>query len=206
MKNKIIKDWIAFCEGQRDFDKSHFHTLFMKMEHEKQITEKEYDKIFRYFSNSDELIARIKNYHDSTYHKESNDIKSYLIEKVNSDIKEKRKILSETDSGVLQYIDNEIHYLENEDLLNLKMKNWQHEEFIDEIESNLINDEFFIDKKLIALFEAYYGLTRNFQLVWYLGAPLLNSPINLDYYYDIWKIGGDYVVTENGVIVSRNKG
>lgn len=71
-----IKDQIAFCEGEKEFDKSHFYTLFMKTDYEGHVTEREYDQIFRYVPNSAELISRIKNYYYN-YLIEVNDIDKY---------------------------------------------------------------------------------------------------------------------------------
>jgi len=40
-------------------------------------------------------------------------------------------------------------------------------------------------------------------MVWYLGSPLLKTKIDFDNYYNIWKLGGEYVITEDVILVSR---
>lgn len=120
------------------------------------------------------------------------------------DAKEKSVLFIENEIEVL--LNKPVKYVEDtEIILNAKLKKWQHEEYIDVIDDYVFDCLLSNEIKFHALFEAFYGLTNNFQLVWYLGSPLIHTDVNFDNYFDILKVGGEYAVTENGIIFSIYK-
>ncbi|WP_010183029.1 hypothetical protein [Aquimarina agarilytica] len=200
-----LQDWISYCKGEKDFDKSHFYTLLMNNDDGKEVSLEEISNVFNSFPNAVLLAERLATY----YSKESfldkiDHIKDFLVEKTINDITSKRLLFKGDD--LEEYLKNKVYYVDKiDDVLNAKMSFWQNEEYIDVIEDHLFDNRLITTPKIETLFEAYFGLARNYQLVWYLGSPLINTGINFDYYFDIWKVGGDYAITEDAIIVSRHK-
>lgn len=193
-----LNDWIDYCEEKKDFDKSHFYTLFLQEDNSKGFSSYEYQKIFKYFSEKDELINRLTQYFShENYKSQIDDLKTFLILSTRKDIEEKKQALD--DDELLNILSRNIYFVEDfNEFCDYQLDEWNGEYISllgDSFRRTRSNEEY-------ALFEAYYGLTSNIQLVWYLGSPLLDTKINFDHYFDIWKVGGDYAVTENGIYVS----
>ncbi len=195
-----LDDWIDYCESKKDFDKSHFYSFFLRNDNKKGFSDYEYQKIFKYFTNKDELIRRLKEYFSKeNYINQIDDLKDFLILSTRKDIEEKKQVLD--DDELLKILDKKIYFLEDfNEFSEYQLDEWNGEYISllgDSFRKTRSNEEY-------ALFEAYYGLTNNIQLVWYLGSPLLGIELNFDYYFDIWKVGGDYAVTEDCIYVSTS--
>lgn len=197
-----LEDWIDFNKGIKEFDKSHFYTLLMDNDDGISITEDEINLVFSFFPNSHELSNRLKSYYSNVdFRKSIHDLPKYLIQATTEDVKSKLKLFISDE--LKPFLENEIHFVESiEEITSSKLEDWQNEHYIDII-SDHVYDCRISGEKIIALFEAFFGLTRDYQLTWYLGSPLIKSEINFDNYYDIWKVGGDYAITNDRVIVSR---
>ncbi len=201
--NLQLEDWKAFCEGEKDFDKSHFHTLLMKNEYHEDISKEEYNNVFKYFPNSTELIIRLQNYYSNkNYLHEIIDVKEYLLSNTMADINEKSILFYESD--IKEFLKGDINYVDDiKEVSEAKLKGCLNEEYIDIIDDHIFDSLYVKNSRVNALLEAFFGLTRNYQLVWYLASPLIDSEINFDHYFNIWKVGGEYAITEKGIIVSR---
>ena len=207
MDQQLI-DWVAFCEGREDFDKSHFYTLFFEGEAENGYrSEDELRTIFQFFPHSDELLKRMKSILPNGKSVETiPDIKSYLIENTRQDLLQKKIVLElEKEDELIELVQKPIKYVSD-----IAEVSDSHLSSSPDADLYSIIGDFFInitptDKKTNALEEAFYGFTTNYNLVRYLLRPLIDTDINLDYYYHLWKVGGDYSVTEDGIIVSKHK-
>lgn len=191
---EIINDWCQFCEGIKAYDKSHFYTLFW----EEEISTNDLYQIFKYFPNHNELIKIMTNYLHGNQEitNKSND---FIMQLVQKDIQEKVSL-----SNNLKYIiDYPIEFIEDYSFVSNKVGSDEYYEYYDEI-SDIISDKWILeDKKSFALYEAFYGLTKNYEIVWYLFSPLLKTPINYKYYFDISISGGIYTIYNKKILVSR---
>jgi hypothetical protein len=197
MKN-IVKDWCKFCEGEKKYDKSYFYTLFWQDQTDLKITKDELYEIFKYFSNSNELLELMSNYLYDNYIIE-NKSTSYLIQLVRNEIDEKTSL-----SNNLDYIKNyPIEFVDDYNFVKSKVDSEEYYKYYDEI-SDILADSWIIeDKKAFALYEALYGLTKSYEIVWYLFSPLISIKINYKYYIDIYMLGGVYTIYNSKILVSK---
>ncbi|MBW9276214.1 MAG: hypothetical protein K1563_21265 [Candidatus Thiodiazotropha sp. (ex. Lucinisca nassula)] len=213
MMSSLLEEWRDFCEGREDFDVSHFYTLFHA--DPSVLSKDQLKEIFFYFPNSEELLSRMANILEVKFltkggsGSRSPDVETNdkLISLAVDDLMQKRVICDKQGNAELCaiidrakpiYIDdvNKVHELLQADGPNI----WLNEIVGDYIESNVPTD-----KKVIALFEAFYGLTTDYDLVWYVGMPLINcEDISLVNYFNLWKAGGEYVLTEDNLLVTRS--
>lgn len=197
--NLNTKDWVDFCKGRKYFDKSHFLTLLMKINYSKPIDDEDYNNLFCFFPNeSSELKKRLSSYFEEK--PKINSKEDYLISNTKKDLAEKLLVIE--DDYNKTNLAQEVKYHDDYGFIEENLNEEDHGQFFSELFDFMVTQKKSKDKKIYALFEAYYGLTNNYQMVWYLGAPLLKSKINFDYYYNIWKVGGEYVITDKGIYVS----
>ena len=197
--NLLLRDWKLNYDGKEEFDKSHFHTRLMK-EGDEAFTEKEYQLIFNSFPHADELILRLKKYY-SEEHQEIISGKDELISTVAKDLKEKSVAID--DDEIASVLALPLKFADKISEVERAQLNEWHADYISILNDYILDVRYSDGPKVSALFEAYYGLTHNYQLVWYLGRPLIETNINFDYYFDIWRCGGEYAVTAEGVIISK---
>jgi len=207
-KIKLLNDWINFSEGRKSFDKSHFYTLF----HEKW-NQNEIELIFNFFPNSEVLIKKFLEFTESKKKLETHDIikgfnkNNYyeiLTSLINNDLNEKERLCKELNFIELLNIFTDISFsFTNEnDFFLIKKQSDSNAWLMESIGDYFIDNKMIEDEKTYALFEAFYGLTVNYQLVWFLGKPLINTTYNPDKYFQIWSHGADYVIDNNVAYIS----
>lgn len=211
MDKNLLLDWCDFCEGKKNFDTFHFSYLFNQ-----PLTECELKKIFSYFPKKEELLELVLSVRASSISagedggffipkKESKGTPEELIELAVKDLKEQQKICSLLgDEELYNIIDNaQPEFIYDKNYFR-KVKSgdcpyiWLYEMVGDYIRDSLIEH----DDKIYALREALYGFGGDYYLSWYLGSPLVDANINLSYYFDLWKKGGDYTLTKDNLIVT----
>ena len=207
----LLNDWQGFCEARKSFDVDHFYTLFHA--DSSVLTDEQLKAIFVYFPHSEELASRMAGILKVKFSiREGNDYgsscaenKDKLISFAVADLMQKRVICDKLGNAELCNIIDRVSpvYSDNIDeghkLLQVDGPNaWLSELVGDYIQSNVPTD-----KKVLALFEAFYGLTTDYDLVWYAVRPLIDcDDINLDNYFYLWELGGEYVLTDDNLIVS----
>lgn len=196
--NNVISDWCAFCEGRKSFDKSHFHTLFWE-----DISLNDLRQIFKYFPNSEELFSLTHDYLFGTTDAISNSVPKVLIDLAFKDILEKRKLIGEgfgltgaNGNMTADFIEDFKH------VEKLKTKE-PYLSFFDAINDKFLDSWILEDKKTFALHEAFYGLTKYYEMVWYLFKPLTNIKVDFKYYYELTKLRGVYAFLGDKLIVSQ---
>lgn len=179
---QILRDWCDYCENKTDFDKSHFYTLFWDDSEKEKLIPNDLEIIFSYFDQRDELIKIMRDY---LFTKESND---KLMENkeihllIKEDIGEKIKL-----SKRLNFITSYEVSLCNIEEVEKSRNEEEFLRFYDEI-SDIVLDNWKIEnKKTNALYEALYGLTNDYEMVWYLFSPLLKLDVIFSNYYELKK-------------------
>lgn len=197
--NEIINDWINFCEGREKFDKSHFYTLFWE-----GITQTDLEHIFKYFPHSIALINQTRDY---LFGKKEeileSAIKDVLINLVIKDLNQKKSVINENSDLVdlLERLEIEFTHDYNK-VIQLKNSS-PYIDFFDSLNDKLSDNWIIEDKKAFALYEAFYGLTKNYEMVWYLFNPLFKIEINCEFYYKLSTLGGVYSFSNDKVLVSK---
>lgn len=195
---QILKDWCNYCEDKKDFDKSHFYTLFWDDSEKEKLTPNDLNIIFSYFNEKEKLIEIMNNYlflSENNKIKEDNEI--FLIK---NDIKEKIKL-----SKVLDFISSYKISVSDLEKVEESRNELEFLNFYDEISDIVLDNWKIEDKKTNALYEALYGLTYDYELVWYLFSPLLNLNITFENYYLLKKIGITYSIFNKEIIYSKSK-
>ncbi len=195
---QILKDWCNYCEDKKDFDKSHFYTLFWDDSEKEKLTPNDLNIIFSYFNEKEKLIEIMNNYlFLSENNKITEDNEIFLIK---NDIKEKIKL-----SKVLDFISSYKISVSDLEKVEESRNELEFLNFYDEISDIVLDNWKIEDKKTNALYEALYGLTYDYELVWYLFSPLLNLNITFENYYLLKKIGITYSIFNKEIIYSKSK-
>jgi hypothetical protein len=204
---QLLNDWNDFCEGRKELDHFHFYTLL----HEGPSTE-ELTKIVSYFDQKDILLSNIlalyAPLHPPLYFSDlppaSNKLsQNEIVNLVKKDVEEKQNLcklsgrhdLAEELAAISNY--NVVPKADlrscPDDILHYDVDEVMGDHFIDQRISH--------DKKHRGIFEAFYGLTNNKALVWFLASPLIKTNFNFNYYFQTWKGGGDYRILKDKIFV-----
>jgi hypothetical protein len=191
----LIQDWKDFCLGKVDFDISHFYTLLHEEDGPVPV-----EVVFAPFEDSRELEKRYFQY-KSPKKKVSDEA---LINLVKLDIEEKKKICSFLNKNSLGPFFNAstFTFVSKSDFNALLHKDIPHHSICEAIGDHLVFSQK-KSKKNDAILEAFYGLTVNNNLVWFLGKPLYNSAFNPDPYFNVWSNSGDYLIGLNEIFVLK---
>jgi hypothetical protein len=209
-----LKEWCDYCEGVREFDKSHFYTLFHN-----NFSLTELMAIFQYFPRATDLLSLMLKLRATNvdtwkggkrFFPQCDEAVSTneLVRLAERDILEHRNVcVSAGDGELVNIIDNAtVRFVEDEKIVNETRRgdipyNWLFELVGDRLGRALISKE----RKIYALEEAFYGMCGDYYLCWYLSQPLRNFEINLNIYFDLWRKGGDYILTKDEILVTRRK-
>lgn len=195
--NETIKDWILFCEGTKKFDSFYFHTLFWE-----DITPNNLISIFKYFPNSEELFNLTNDYLFGEYQK-SNVTTKLLIDLAISDLEEKKKLIS-SDMKLMNLLSNLIvEFVSDYKIVEKSQSEIFYSNFQSTISDILFDNWVSEDKKMYALYEAFYGLTKDYQIVWHLFSPLLKVNVDFENYIKLFCAGGIYSISDNKLIVAK---
>ena len=198
--SEIINDWEQFCEGRKSYDKSHFYTLFWE-----GIILNDLETKFKYFPKSITLVERVSEYlfgkREDVLPESS--VRDVLINLAVRDIEERKSII-DSDSSLFNSIQNlEIKFTEDyESVLSLKAKS-PDIDFFDAVNDVLSECWIIEDKKAFALYEAFYGLTKDYEMVWYLFSPLFKTNVDWSYYYRLTTLGGIYSIANKQLFISK---
>ncbi len=195
-KQQLIKDWILFCQGNRNFEKGHFYSLLMD-----ELSEDEIDIIYEPFINKKKLKLKLKKY---LYSLESSinitSKKKNLLEVlIKLDFQERLSIFKEIaefsqfrSNMKFEYVEefNVVENLAFDDVLSQMFFNYTDFQIIEE------ND------KVDALYDALYGLVADFDYRLYLFEPLLSVNYTGEYLFQFKKMGGVYAIKDETVMYS----
>ena len=194
----LLEDWLKLCNGEENYNSSHFYTLFHK-----DFSFSEIEKIFSCFEEKDELVSRYWNYKQPKEHLSNSEI----LELIKVDLENKKEFCELLKGSELIEAMRDINYsfVTIEEFKNIKNADlpqvWLME-LIGDNQRYSYNDSL----KNNAIIEAFYGLTSNNNLVWYLAAPIFNSKFNPNPYFEIWRKSGDYVLGNNEVYILNENG
>ena len=195
--NNIYSDWINFCEGRQEFDKSHFLSLFKA-----GLSDEELKKALQYFPSGGDIYSRLKEVLDSGYLCEY----AYLMPAKKHQLDEKTLLMI-----AKEWLDERALFCKNSKEMELfkiavnaqisfsSRKNVRKKMEDNDIPNARLYDlmcDTVIDSTLIetkqadALFEAAYELAADYPLSWFICQTLIDIDIDFRKYFEFWKGGG----------------
>lgn len=204
--SSLLKDWIDFCDKKVIFDKSHFANLLTE-----NLSEKELHEALRFFPLSDLIVDRIIRVKDSGCFDGSPYLRpkligtpEHLLELITLDLKDKYLLCQELgDDELCQFThDVVIEFTEDKQIVEHSLLKDTPSDWIFELIGDYIDEVRGVDPKLQALEEACYGLANNYYLAWYIMSPLFNISIDFENYFNVWRHGCKFVITEDKVLLS----
>ena len=193
---QIVKDWIEFCEKGADFEDGHFYTLFTK-----DITLDEIKAVYRYFPNTERLVAKMKKFLFDPkpvildYETKKNELERLI----KLDFQERQAILQNIDAFANLNINLNFQFVKDVKVVNNLI--------LDDVWSQSFQDfmrtqKIVTDKKIYELNNALYGISYDFDYQLYLFEPLLKTNYTGEFLFIFKRLGGLYSITEDGVTYS----
>ena len=210
---ELINDWELFLKGDSNIDESRFLTLFHY-----QLQEENVEAIFSHIPNGNELAINYKSlfspyspsdrFFNSMPVVENKIDESEALSIVKRIIQDKNKIVAilgdDELKSILSKVENNFKVVDQSEFTSFKIDDDNPDIWLTElIGSHLNRSKSYSEPFYYGLKEAFYGLTTDLQLVWYLLSPLYKSDYDPKLYFQLWKGGWDYHITENEVLLSR---
>jgi len=201
----LLEDWCAYCRGDIFFDKSHFLGLLKSHN-----TDAELAVIFSYLPHSGALLEMSRKVLSN------GDLSAYLLPKVVADkqslLKIGRRWLSEMERLSTILGDGEIaaicrnasiELVDDDGLRDALSKDnpnvWFFDLVSDSVLENLVSDS----EIIYAILEAFYGLSADYYIAWYMASPLIDLDIDLSVYFELWSNGGRCVLVEDAMYINQ---
>ncbi len=206
MTIQLIDKWLKFCINEQQVDKSEFYTLFLG-----KLTEEEIKTIFSPFKHSEKLEKRLLNVKSVQPQLiDYADRNEHILTQIKNDVSSKKSICSKQEDDELESILNNatITFVTEQEFENIKNSEeaWPNEEVMDLVGDTLRDEIENYTEKTSILTEAFYHLTNDYNLVWYLMVPFYGDYFCNNSYYELWRTGVEYVITEEGIFAwDRNK-
>ncbi len=205
--NSLLQDWIDHCEGKKEFDKSHFFSLFTM-----DFKDTDVEKMFSFFPESANLVERFRrlrsggNLRNRAYlvpSSEYSGTENELTESLSLHLLELQKYCkaNELDELYEACATQKFAYISDKAAFDKMYESTGHEsaELHEEV-GDYITGKFKLDDRVrYILPEAAYGLVANYDLVYYLCEPVINIDFTFDHYFKFWKLGGAYVLSNGRV-------
>lgn len=203
MRN-LLEDWLAFCKGELDFDKSHFMGLLKSHSSPSDLR-----AIFGYFPQPDILVRNAEEV------LRSGTIAAYLVPvRVASEgelqklgrawLQEMARIAGRLGDAEIAEICRgaSVKFVSEEQLDEVLVKDipyyWLFEEIADSLREGFIDSS----KLVYALLEALYGLAADYYLAWYIASPLYEPKLDFTAYFEFWRAGGRCALTDGVMYIS----
>ncbi|NOX39687.1 MAG: hypothetical protein GXP05_03985 [Alphaproteobacteria bacterium] len=195
--------WRELLENGIEIDDCEAPTMFNRL-----YTKNDFEQVFGYFPNSKELVIRAMNVKEAFFGKDISwePNPNECMHLAQQDVLEKRKAFVETgDNEFVEVIDSaEPRFISEPSIVMEAQSDLRNSTLTSEMDSYLTSKWIEKSDKFFTLFEAFYGFTSSYEIAWYLGAPLTDTDVNVDNYFELKKIGGDYALTEDAILVSQN--
>ncbi len=212
-----IEEWMRFCEGQEEFERHHFDTLFMEGRSEADL-----ERICQYFPNSDKLLRNLVRVIDGEY-EPVDDLRSRLIELARLHADQMRDLVQSANYAA---DDDDLAALVSElasFLMTAPVRFFEDADTFDQLREESKNSQllssiigYFIAKSLdgqkddwksFDLYGSFYFISHDLALQSTLGMHLIDPEpsVSLDRYLDIYCIGGEVGLSENEIMVTSRQ-
>lgn len=204
-----IDQWHRYCADTTSVDKSDLYTLLFE---DPKLNDAQLNEIFQYYDCRDELIERFKLVCDCRHGRTKKDVVVADVEAaVREDLLLKYRYCLASDSCADYEADlanlSAIH-IKTAELKLVGSKEFQAstQDVLYEVFSEIISSQL-PDNKILGYYglsEALYGATQDNNLVNYVLAPFAESVFNYAPYIDVLKMGADYILTNDALLVYLN--
>ncbi len=162
----LVDDWVEFCEGKRDFDKSDFLTLFHG-----SLTDEDLRAIYQFFPQADLLGERMKRFQAAKKARAERSIvpvsNSQIMNLAAADMRAKSSILAELGEEELARFagENQPSLTTDQNAFdNVARSDWPNgEKHV--VVGDYVDEQMLLpNKQGFALFEALYGAANSYDL------------------------------------------
>ncbi|MDX8355186.1 hypothetical protein [Cognatiyoonia sp. IB215182] len=199
----LLDDWVEFCEGKRDFDKSHFLPLFHGSLNDDDLRE-----IYQFFPQADLLSERMKRFQAAKKARKERSIvpvsSSQIMDLAAADMSAKSSILAELGEEELARFagENKPSLTTDRNAFDyVACSDWPNgEKHV--VVGDYVDEQMLLpNKQGFALFEALYGAANSYDIQYFLAAPLIKSDVDFVPYFELWSAGSDVALAEDSILV-----
>jgi hypothetical protein len=197
MDKEQIQGWLDYCQGKLD-EPPYIGNIFMEMFSER-LSEHNKEDLNRFFSvvpNSERVLQRMLLL-DENMSSKTNDQISVIVR---DDLNEMKKIIR-SPSIMTAMMEFPIAFTIDDDFYDKARNSKTYSQYYYELAnyfSPIVGGADPI-KKIVC--QAFYGVAFNVNLENALTVDLLHLDLNFDYYYELYKIGVDYVLSDDAIVV-----
>jgi hypothetical protein len=189
---KIIEEWNSYCQQNQSFQNGHFYTLLYG-----ELSIEDLNNIFKPFPKTEILIEKylkFKNY-DKVF-STTVEYEMFTEALIITEFNERKRVVFENDELFTILSNIKFQKLSNiEDVEEFMFDDQFTQEFLDFMISKIEN----FSNTAFDLFDSMYGLSLNYDYVFYLYCPLLDLDYDFDNIFQFLKLGGKYAVIEDTV-------
>ncbi len=221
--NEIIADWTDYCEGKTTHDYSDFIGLLSG-----KWTDDELGEILRLVPLRDAVIANLKRVYESSEDeprvylraKRENaaapdELKSIIVSFIDSQRRYLLKHDIDKDIRVwLERSDIEVSFVSTDQLRSvdpnddiapyIREEESELRKYRSEVGLNITTADSIEYRVMSGIREALYGLACDYYLAWFVLSPLIDCDIDYGQYFEFWRKGGEYALTESQILVASD--
>jgi len=187
-EDTTLEDWHALCRGEAEFDSYHFFTLFMERSIE------EVKGALAYFPKGEEMAKKVM--HRLGLLRREVDAAErtppWLVEQTKQYVKKVIELFEQHGEAELasKLRDVEVEYHPDGNYVSQHYSGAEFDDDVFQAIGDIVGRNFWEGEKYDCLEEAFYGITTDYQMAWYLASPLITVDPGSKYYYKVARIGG----------------
>lgn len=198
--NGLLEDWRNYCQGKCELDSAHFLGLFKT-----NLTDVELKSVFKYFEHAEEMEIRILKVFHAGYLGEYMYLqqpklldRQQVIAAAEAWIREQAHFCNTSGEEALAKIASsaEVKFTGRGIFDELQALAQPEDDISDHI-THTVWHALPREPATFALVEALYGIAANYNLAWYVVQPLLKMDLDFACYFELWRLGGVGVLTED---------
>jgi len=187
-EDTTLEDWHAMCKGEAEFDSSHFFTLFMDRSIE------EVKDALAYFPEGEEMAKKVMHRLGLLRREVDNAERTppWLVEQTKQYVGKVIELFEQHGEAVLasKLRDVEVEYHPDGNYVSQHYRGAEFDGDVFEALSEIVRSNHGADDRYYCLKEAFYGITNDTQMTWYLASPFITVDPGSEYYYKVARIGG----------------
>lgn len=202
--NNLLSDWIGFCEGSLDFDRSHFYPLFTP-----PLGESEARLVFGCLPQHEALLHRYLAFVDAIKNKALPQVgdEARISESMRSYVNQLRNAcIAVGDTQLAQLLADASIRFENDSMaFEAARQSDDHLWLLDTISDYCLASRTLKTSVGYAIFEAFYGAANDFDIQWFLGKPLMDVGVDFWDYLELWKLSVSYAFCDGEILVCSER-
>jgi hypothetical protein len=217
----LIAEWAKYCEGKSKHDEWDFIGLLSR-----KWTDDDLNKILRLVPLRDAVIANLREVYLSSEEgrhvylrpKRANAaahdvLKSSIVSFIDSQRRYLLKhAIDEETRAWLKRTEIEVSFVSNHQLRSvdpnddvrpfIREEESEHRRYRLEAGVNITTADSIEYRVMAGIQEALYGLASDYYLAWFVLSPLFDTEVDYGKYFEFWKHGGAYALTDSQILVA----